>query len=135
MRRMKIGRWMAANGEGIYDTGPWSVFGEGPVMMEAAPISGQGVNEGGRDLSETLESGKVPQIIEIEQPVFVAIVAVLLFQSTSAFRNTVQFRGGPAAVIGDGCRRTMACLGQSLSGSIPAGRRGNSGRSESQKTC
>jgi alpha-L-fucosidase len=43
----EIGRWMAANGEGIYDTRPWSVFGEGPVMMEAAaPMSGAGFNEG-----------------------------------------------------------------------------------------
>jgi len=42
----EIGRWMAANGEGIYDTRPWAVFGEGPGMEEAAPISSQGFNEG-----------------------------------------------------------------------------------------
>jgi alpha-L-fucosidase len=43
----EIGRWMSANGEGIYDTRPWSVFGEGPVMEEAAaPMSGAGFNEG-----------------------------------------------------------------------------------------
>jgi alpha-L-fucosidase len=42
----EIGRWMAVNGEGIYDTRPWSVFGEGPVMETAAPISAQGFNEG-----------------------------------------------------------------------------------------
>jgi alpha-L-fucosidase len=43
----EIGRWMAPNGEGIYNTRPWSVFGEGPVMEEAAaPMSGAGFNEG-----------------------------------------------------------------------------------------
>ena len=43
----EIGRWMARNGEAIYDTRPWSVFGEGPVMEEAAaPMSGAGFNEG-----------------------------------------------------------------------------------------
>jgi alpha-L-fucosidase len=43
----EIGGWMAANSEGIYDSRPWSVFGEGPVMEEAAaPMSGPGFNEG-----------------------------------------------------------------------------------------
>jgi alpha-L-fucosidase len=42
----EIGRWMAVNSEGIYDTRPWAVFGEGPVMETAAPISNQGFNEG-----------------------------------------------------------------------------------------
>jgi alpha-L-fucosidase len=49
----EIGRWMASNGEAIYDTRPWAVFGEGPVMEEAAaPMSGAGFNEGkGRPFS------------------------------------------------------------------------------------
>jgi alpha-L-fucosidase len=43
----EIGRWMAVNSEGIYDTRPWAVFGEGPVAQEAgAPMSGAGFNEG-----------------------------------------------------------------------------------------
>jgi alpha-L-fucosidase len=42
----EIGRWIAVNGEGIYDTRPWTVFGEGPVMEAPAPISAQGFNEG-----------------------------------------------------------------------------------------
>jgi alpha-L-fucosidase len=42
----EIGAWMAVNGEGIYDTRPWAVFGEGPAMASAAPISAQGFNEG-----------------------------------------------------------------------------------------
>ncbi|UGQ48594.1 alpha-L-fucosidase [Massilia endophytica] len=42
----EIGRWIAVNGEAIYDTRPWSQFGEGPSVESAAPISAQGFNEG-----------------------------------------------------------------------------------------
>ncbi|MCU6496981.1 alpha-L-fucosidase [Rugamonas sp. A1-17] len=43
----EIGRWMAVSSEGIYDSRPWAVFGEGPVTEEAAaPMSGPGFNEG-----------------------------------------------------------------------------------------
>lgn len=43
----EIGRWIAVNGEGIYDTRPWTIFDEGPVAAEAgAPMSGPGFNEG-----------------------------------------------------------------------------------------
>ncbi len=42
----EIGRWMSVNSDGIYDSTPWAVFGEGPVMASAAPLSFQGFNEG-----------------------------------------------------------------------------------------
>ncbi len=29
----EIGRWLAVNGEGIYDTRPWTIFGEGPTPV------------------------------------------------------------------------------------------------------
>lgn len=41
-----IGAWMQVNGEAIYGTRPWKVFGEGPAIDSAAPISAQGFNEG-----------------------------------------------------------------------------------------
>jgi alpha-L-fucosidase len=37
---------MQVNGEAIYGTRPWKVFGEGPAIESAAPISAQGFNEG-----------------------------------------------------------------------------------------
>ncbi len=43
---VEIGEWMAINSEAIYDTRPWAIFGEGPAMESAAPLSAQGFNEG-----------------------------------------------------------------------------------------
>jgi alpha-L-fucosidase len=42
----EIGRWMSVNSESIYGTRPWKVFGEGPAIADAAPLSAQGFNEG-----------------------------------------------------------------------------------------
>lgn len=41
-----IGVWMRANGESIYGTRPWKIFGEGPAQEGAAALSAQGFNEG-----------------------------------------------------------------------------------------
>lgn len=41
-----IGDWMRINSEAIYSTRPWRLFGEGPAMEDAAPLSAQGFNEG-----------------------------------------------------------------------------------------
>ena len=40
-----IGNWMEVNGEAIFATRPWKVFGEGPATA-GAKIQGQGFNEG-----------------------------------------------------------------------------------------
>jgi alpha-L-fucosidase len=42
----EIGEWMAVNNEAIYDSRPWLVYGEGPQIETAAPLSRQGFNEG-----------------------------------------------------------------------------------------
>ena len=41
----EIGEWMAINGESIYDTRPWKVFGEGPSAEKSNPLKGVGFNE------------------------------------------------------------------------------------------
>lgn len=38
--------WLDINGESIYGTRPWTVFGEGPLAEQANPINAQGFNEG-----------------------------------------------------------------------------------------
>lgn len=42
----QIGDWMRLNGEAIYGTRPWSVFGEGPAIAAAASLGAQNFNEG-----------------------------------------------------------------------------------------
>jgi alpha-L-fucosidase len=42
----EIGAWMKNNGEGIFDTRPWKIYGEGPSVENANPINAQGFNEG-----------------------------------------------------------------------------------------
>src|SRR5687768_13660463 len=42
----EIGRWMQVNGEAIFATRPWKIFGEGPSLANAKPLTGQGFNEG-----------------------------------------------------------------------------------------
>ncbi|RZK45580.1 MAG: alpha-L-fucosidase, partial [Pedobacter sp.] len=42
----EIGTWMKSNSECIFDTRPWTVFGEGPAIENAPPLSAQGFNEG-----------------------------------------------------------------------------------------
>jgi alpha-L-fucosidase len=36
----EITRWMAVNGEGIYGTRPWKMFGDGPVATAPPPVAG-----------------------------------------------------------------------------------------------
>ena len=42
----EIGAWLDVNGEAIYGTRPWKVFGEGPSAEHAAAMQRQGFNEG-----------------------------------------------------------------------------------------
>jgi alpha-L-fucosidase len=41
-----IAAWMDVNRECIFGTRPWKVFGEGPAIESAPPITRQGFNEG-----------------------------------------------------------------------------------------
>lgn len=41
-----IKAWMDIHSESIYDTRPWTTFGEGPTAETARPINNQGFNEG-----------------------------------------------------------------------------------------
>jgi len=41
-----IAAWMTVNGESIFDTRPWDIFGEGPSAEASNPVKEQGFNEG-----------------------------------------------------------------------------------------
>ena len=42
----EITAWMQVNGESIFDTRPWKIFGEGPAISSAEALANQGFNEG-----------------------------------------------------------------------------------------
>ncbi len=42
----EVKAWMDINGESIYGTRPWGVFGEGPTAEASNPLNSQGFNEG-----------------------------------------------------------------------------------------
>lgn len=43
---LEIGAWLKINGEGIYATRPWIIFGEGPIANADIKLNDQGFNEG-----------------------------------------------------------------------------------------
>lgn len=43
---LELRKWMQANGEAIYSTRPWKVFGEGPIADADIAMNGPGFNEG-----------------------------------------------------------------------------------------
>ena len=64
----EIGQWMAVNSEGIYDTRPWTIFGEGPSADNSNPINAQGFNEGrvkysAKDIRFTTKNGVLYAIV------------------------------------------------------------------------
>jgi alpha-L-fucosidase len=64
----EIGVWMAINSEGIYDTRPWKIFGEGPAADNSNPINAQGFNEGktqysSKDIRFTTKKGILYAIV------------------------------------------------------------------------
>ena len=42
----EFGAWMKVNGESIYKTRPWTIFGEGPIANADIKINAQGFNDG-----------------------------------------------------------------------------------------
>jgi alpha-L-fucosidase len=55
----EIGRWLAVNGEAIYDTRPWRVFGEGPTEIPAGQFSDNDVTFTGQDIRFTTKEDKL----------------------------------------------------------------------------
>ena len=60
----EIGAWLKVNGESIYGTRPWKIYGEGPSTDASNPIKAQGFNEGrvrytSKDIRYVQKSGHI----------------------------------------------------------------------------
>ncbi|GAB2944943.1 alpha-L-fucosidase [Nonomuraea fastidiosa] len=67
-----IGDWLAVNGEAIFDTVPWKVFGEGPSADDPPALRAQGFNEGGAMTAEDIRytaTGTSLYAIALAEPV------------------------------------------------------------------
>jgi hypothetical protein len=61
-----ITAWMNVNKESIYETRPWTVFGEGPTAERANGLNGQGFNEGTNyDASDIRYVGKGDSLLYV----------------------------------------------------------------------
>ncbi len=61
---LEIGDWMRQNGEAIYDTKPWRIFGEGPTRVEEGQFT-DGVDKGftAEDIRFTSKGGSLYAIL------------------------------------------------------------------------
>ena len=55
----EIGRWLKVNGEAIYGTRPWHVFGEGPTGIPAGQFSDNDVSFTGQDIRFTTKGDRL----------------------------------------------------------------------------
>jgi alpha-L-fucosidase len=55
----EIGQWLKVNGEAIYGTRPWHIFGEGPTQIPAGQFSDNEVTFTGQDIRFTTKGDKL----------------------------------------------------------------------------
>ena len=57
------GEWLAQNGEAVYGTRPWKIFGEGPTVVKDGPGGSAWQSFTARDIRYTLKDGKLYAIV------------------------------------------------------------------------
>ncbi len=72
----EIGQWLKVNGEAIYGTRPWHVFGEGPTQIPAGQFSDNDVTFTGQDIRFTTKGDRLYAIILGESEALVKVQAL-----------------------------------------------------------
>jgi alpha-L-fucosidase len=82
----RITDWMSVNGEAIYETRPWKVYGEGPNSIKAGSFQGNSVSQlGEKDIRFTRsKDGKAVFAIALGWPVGEVVVQALGTASPNA---------------------------------------------------
>lgn len=89
-----ITEWIKLNGESIFGTRPWKIFGEGPASEEKVALSAQGFNEGkgkpftGKDIRFTLK-GDVLYAIALGAPENSKLIITSLADGSSLYTSQV----------------------------------------------
>ncbi len=75
----RITDWMSANGEAIYETRPWKVYGEGPDAIKSGSFQGNSVSQlGEKDIRFTQnKAGKVVYAMALGWPAAEFVIASL----------------------------------------------------------
>jgi alpha-L-fucosidase len=77
--------WMQVNGEAIYDTRPWKIYGEGPNSVKSGSFQGKSVrNLGPKDIRFTRDkANKVVYALVLGWPTEAIVVQALGFSATT----------------------------------------------------
>ncbi|HEY2857155.1 MAG TPA: alpha-L-fucosidase [Terracidiphilus sp.] len=82
----RITAWMSVNGEAIYETRPWKIYGEGPTTVTAGAFQGQSISKlGAKDLRFTRnKANDIVYAIVLGLPTDEVNIAALGFASENA---------------------------------------------------
>lgn len=97
----EIGEWLKINGESIYGTRPWKVFGEGPAVDQAKPLNTFGFNEGG----ETYSGSDIRFNCKGDKTIYVTVMSGI------EGRTVVKSMGRKGGLLGKKKIRSVQMLG------------------------
>jgi alpha-L-fucosidase len=111
-----ITAWMQVNGEAIYETRPWKVYGEGPNAIKAGSFQGNSISKlGEKDIRFTRnKAGNVVYAIVLGWP-----AEAILVQSLGLSASTQPGKIARVEMIGTGERLNWKQTGAGLRVELP----------------